>query len=156
VKSKDRTVATNRKARHDYFIDETYETGIVLTGTEIKSVRDGRVNLRDSYAQVKNGELWLIDTHIAPYKQAGRSSHEPKRPRKLLMHRREIDRLQGKVQEKGYTIIPLRLYFRNDKWVKVEIALARGKRLYDKRRAIRERDAQRETERALADRRKRL
>jgi len=156
VKSKDRTVATNRKARHDYFIDETYETGIVLTGTEIKSVRAGRVNLRDSYVQVKNGELWLIDTHIAPYKQAGRSSHEPKRPRKLLMHRREIDRLQGKVQEKGYTIIPLRLYFRNDKWVKVEIALARGKRLYDKRRAIRERDAQRETERALADRRKRL
>ena len=156
MKSKDRTVATNRKARHDYFIDETYETGIVLTGTEIKSVRAGRVNLRDSYAQVKNGELWLIDTHIAPYKQAGRSSHEPKRPRKLLMHRREINRLQGKVQEKGYTIIPLRLYFRNDKWVKVEIALARGKRLYDKRRAIRERDAQRETERALADRRKRL
>jgi len=156
VKSKDRTVATNRKARHDYFIDETYETGIVLTGTEIKSVRDGRVNLRDSYAQVKNGELWLIDTHIAPYKQAGRSSHEPKRPRKLLMHRHEINRLQGKVQEKGYTIIPLRLYFRNDKWVKVEIALARGKRLYDKRQAIRERDAQRETERALADRRKRL
>ncbi len=156
MKSKDRTVATNRKARHDYFIDETYETGIVLTGTEIKSVRDGRVNLRDSYAQVKNGELWLIDTHIAPYKQAGRSSHEPKRPRKLLMHRHEINRLQGKVQEKGYTIIPLRLYFRNDKWVKVEIALARGKRLYDKRQAIRERDAQRETERALADRRKRL
>lgn len=156
MKSKDRTVATNRKARHDYFIDETYETGIVLTGTEIKSVRAGRVNLRDSYAQVKNGELWLIDTHIAPYKQAGRSSHEPKRPRKLLMHRHEINRLQGKVQEKGYTIIPLRLYFRNDKWVKVEIALARGKRLYDKRRAIRERDAQRETERALADRRKRL
>jgi SsrA-binding protein len=156
VKSKDRTVATNRKARHDYFIDETYETGIVLTGTEIKSVRAGRVNLRDSYAQVKKGELWLIDTHIAPYEQAGRSSHEPKRPRKLLMHRREISRLQGKVQEKGYTIIPLRLYFRNNKWVKVEIALARGKRLYDKRRAIRERDAQRETERALADHRKRL
>jgi len=156
VKSKDRTVATNRKARHDYFIDETYETGIVLTGTEIKSVRAGRVNLRDSYAQVKNGELWLIDTHIAPYEQAGRSSHEPKRPRKLLMHRHEINRLQGKVQEKGYTIIPLRLYFRSDKWVKVEIALARGKRLYDKRRAIRERDAQRETERALADRRRGL
>jgi SsrA-binding protein len=156
VKSKDRTVATNRKARHDYFIDETYEAGIVLTGTEIKSVRAGRVNLRDSYAQVKKGELWLMDTHIAPYEQAGRGSHEPKRPRKLLMHRREINRLQGKVQEKGYTIIPLRLYFRNGKWVKVEIALARGKKLYDKRRAIRERDAQRETERALADRRRGL
>ena len=156
MSDKEKTVATNRKARHDYFIDETHETGIVLTGTEIKSVRAGRVNLRDSYAQVKDGELWLIDTHIAPYKQAGRSSHEPKRPRKLLMHRREINRLQGKVQEKGYTIVPLRLYFRNDKWVKVEIGLAHGKRLYDKREAIRKRDAQRETERALADRRKGL
>ncbi len=153
---KSRTVATNRKARHDYFIDETYEAGIVLTGTEIKSVRAGRVNLRDSYVQVKNGELWLIDTHIAPYKQAGHGGHEPKRPRKLLMQRREINRLQGKVQEKGYTIVPLRLYLKNNKWAKVEIALARGKRLYDKRQAIRKHDAQREMERALADRGKRL
>ena len=153
---KSRTVATNRKARHDYFIDETYEAGIVLTGTEIKSARAGRVNLRDSYVQVKDGELWLIDTHIAPYKQAGRSSHEPKRPRKLLMHRREINRLQGKVQEKGYTIIPLRLYLKDSKWAKVEIALARGKKLYDKRQTIRKRDAQREVERTLADRRKGL
>jgi SsrA-binding protein len=148
----EKLVATNRKARHDYFIDETYEAGIVLTGTEIKSVRAGRVNLRDSYVQVKNGELWLIDTHIAPYKQAGRSSHEPKRPRKLLMHCREISRLQGKVQERGYTLIPLRLYLKNNKWAKVEIALARGKKLYDKRQTIRERDVQREMERALAGR----
>jgi SsrA-binding protein len=152
VKGKLKVVAANRKARYDYFIDETYEAGIALTGTEIKSVRAGRVNLRDSYVQVKNGELWLIDTHIAPYKQAGRSSHEPKRPRKLLMHRREISRLQGRVQERGYTLIPLRLYLKNSKWAKVEIALARGKKLYDKRQAIRERDAQREMERALARR----
>lgn len=151
---KSKTIATNRKARHDYFIDETYEAGIVLTGTEIKSVRARRVNLRDSYVQVRNGELWLIDTHIAPYKQARHGGHEPKRPRKLLMHRREIDRLQRKVQEKGYTIVPLRLYLKNGKWAKVEIALARGKKLYDKRRAIREREDRRKVERALARRRK--
>lgn len=156
MKGKEKTVATNRKARHDYFIDETYEAGIVLTGTEIKSIRAGRVNLRDSYVQVRNGELWLIDTHIAPYEQAGRGSHEPKRPRKLLMQRREINRLQGKVQEKGYTIIPLRLYLKEGRWAKVEIALARGKKLYDKRQAIRKRDAQREMERALAGQSKRL
>jgi len=156
VKGKQKLVATNRKARHDYFIDETYEAGIVLTGTEIKSARVGRVNLRDSYVQVKNGELWLIDTHIAPYEQAGHSSHEPKRPRKLLMRRREINWLEGKVQEKGYTLIPLRLYLKDNKWAKVEIALARGKKLYDKRQAIRERDAQREMERGLVRRSKRL
>jgi SsrA-binding protein len=155
-KEKAKTLATNRKARHEYFIDETYEAGIALTGTEIKSARAGRVNLRDSYVQVKNGELWLIDTHIAPYQQAGRSSHEPRRPRKLLMHRREISRLQGKVQEKGYTIVPLRLYLKFSKWAKVEIALARGKKLYDKRQSIRKQDAQRELERALAERNKGL
>jgi SsrA-binding protein len=156
VKGKQKLVATNRKARHDYFIDETYEAGIVLTGAEIKSARVGRVSLRDSYVQVKNGELWLIDTHIAPYEQAGYSSHKPKRPRKLLMQRREINRLQGKVQEKGYAIVPLRFYLKNNKWAKVEIALARGKKLYDKRQAIRKRDTQREMERALAGRDKRL
>jgi SsrA-binding protein len=149
---KSRTVATNRKARHDYFIDETYEAGLVLTGTEIKSVRAGRVNLRDSYVQVKNGELWMVDTHIAPYEQARQGGHDPKRLRKLLMHRREIDRLERKVQEKGYTIVPLRLYLKNNKWAKVEIALARGKRLYDKREAIRKREDRRKVERALARR----
>jgi len=112
--------------------------------------------LRDSYVQLKNGELWLIDTHIAPYKQAGSSSHEPKRPPKLLMNCRESNRLQGKVQEKCYTIVPLRFYLKNNKWAKVEIALARGKKLYDKRQAIRKRDAQREMERALVGRSKRL
>lgn len=150
MKSEERTIATNRKAYHDYFIDETYEAGIVLTGTEVKSVRAGHVNLRDSYVQAKNGELWLIDTHIAPYQQAGYSKHEPKHPRKLLMQRGEINRLQGKVQEKGYTIVPLRLYIKNNKWIKVEIALVRGKKLYDKRQAIRKRDVQREVERELA------
>jgi len=156
MKGKERTIATNRKARHDYFIDETYEAGIILTGTEIKSVRAGKVNLRDSYVQVKNGELWLVDTHIASYEQAGYGGHEPKRPRKLLMRRQEINRLQGRVQEKGYTVIPLRLYLRDNKWAKVEIALARGKKLYDKRQAIRKRDAEREMERELAGRSKRL
>jgi len=156
MNDKQKTIATNRKARHDYFIDETYEAGIVLTGTEIKSVRAGRVNLRDSYVQIKNGELWLIDTHIAPYEQAGRGGHHPQRPRKLLMHRREINRLQGKVQEKGYTLIPLRLYLKENKQAKVEIALARGKKLYDKRQAIRKRDTEREMERELLRRSKRL
>jgi len=156
MKDKQKTIATNRKARHDYFIDETHEAGIVLTGTEIKSVRAGRVNLRDSYVQIKDGELWLIDTHIAPYEQAGRSGHQPTRPRKLLMHRQEINRLQGKVREKGYTIIPLCLYLKENKRAKVEIALARGKKLYDKRQSIRKRDAEREMERELAGRRKEL
>ena len=156
MKGKQKLVATNRKARHDYFIDETYEAGIVLTGTEIKSARVGRVNLQDSYVQVKDGELWLIDTHIAPYEQAGHSSHKPKRSRKLLMRRREINWLESKVQEKGYTLVPLRLYLKDNKWAKVEIALARGKKLYDKRQAIRERDDQREIERGLAKRSKRL
>ncbi len=147
----EKVVATNRKAYHDYFIEETYEAGLVLTGSEIKSIRDGRVNLRGSYVQAKDDELWLIDAHIAPYELAGRQGHEPKRPRKLLMHRREIDRLQSKAQEKGYTIVPLRLYLKNG-WAKVEIALVKGKKLYDKRRLIREREARREAERALARR----
>jgi SsrA-binding protein len=149
-KSDKEIIATNRKAYHDYFIEETYEAGIVLTGSEIKSIRARRVNLRDSYVQVRNGELWLLDTHIAPYKQASLQNHEPKRDRKLLMHRREINRLQGKVQEKGYTIVPLRLYLRNNR-AKVEIALVRGKKLYDKRRAIAKRDADREVQRAVKD-----
>ena len=147
-KSDKKIIATNRKAYHDYFIEESHEAGMVLTGSEIKSIRARRVNLRDSYVQVRNGELWLLDTHIAPYKQASLQNHEPKRDRKLLMHRREINRLQGKVQEKGYTIVPLRLYLRNNR-AKVEIALVRGKKLYDKRRAIAERDAEREMQRAV-------
>jgi len=147
----ERTVATNRKARHDYHIEESFEAGIVLTGSEIKSVRAGRVNLRDSYAIVRDGELWLINAHIAPYSPASRQNHEPRRNRKLLMHRRQIDRLAGQVRERGYTLIPLRLYLRNGK-AKVELALARGKRKYDKRRVIAEREAGRQIERALKER----
>jgi len=148
----EKVIATNRKAYHDYFIDETYEVGIVLTGAEIKSVRAGRVSLRDSFALVKGGEAWLLNAHIAPYKHATHTSHEPKRDRKLLLHRYQINRLREKVREKGYTLVPLRMYLKDNR-AKVEIALVRGKKLYDKRRAIAERDAQREVERALARRR---
>jgi SsrA-binding protein len=146
MRGETRTIATNRKATHDYFIEETYEAGIVLTGTEIKSIRAGRVNLRDSYAQVKDDELWLIGAHVAAYDQASRENHHPRRPRKLLMHRREIARLAGKVQERGYTLVPLRLYIKDNR-AKVELGLGRGKRLYDKRQAIARREAQREVER---------
>ncbi|MFQ6058967.1 MAG: SsrA-binding protein SmpB [Anaerolineae bacterium] len=152
----EKTIAVNRKARHDYFIDETYEAGMVLTGSEIKSLRAGRVNLRDSYAVIKDGEAWLLNVHIAPYKQA--SSHErldPRRTRKLLLHRHQIARLAGKVQAKGYTLVPLRIYLKGGR-AKVEIALARGKKLYDKRAAIAEREAQREMERARQRRAKRI
>jgi len=135
-----KTVATNRKAYHDFFIEETFEAGIALTGTEIKSVRAGRVNLRDSFAQIKGGELWLQNAHISPYEHGNRANHDPKRPRKLLMHKREILRLQGKVQERGYTLVPLRMYIKARR-AKVEIALAKGKKLYDKREAIAKRDA---------------
>ncbi len=146
-----RTLAENRKARHDYSIEETYEAGVALTGTEIKSIRAGRVNLRDSYAQVKGGEMWLFNVHIAPYDQAGYVSHDPMRPRKLLMHRKEINRLAGAVTEKGLALIPLRVYLKNNR-AKIELALARGKKSYDKRDAIAERDSKREVERALRDR----
>ena len=143
-----RALATNRKALHDYFIDEKHEAGIALTGTEVKSIRAGRVNLRDSYVQVRDGELWLVDAHIAPYDQASRENHAPRRDRKLLMHRREINRLDYKVRAKGRTIIPLKMYFSNNR-IKIEIALALGKRTYDKRAAIAEREADRQLRRAL-------
>jgi SsrA-binding protein len=137
-----KVVATNRKARHEYFIEDQYEAGIALTGTEIKSVRAGAVSLGEGYIQVRNGELWLYDVHIAQYEQAGRSSHDPKRPRKLLMHRKEIARLQSSTQERGYTIVPLRMYIKG-KLAKVEIGVVRGKRQYDKREVIAKRDADR-------------
>ena len=143
-----RALATNRKALHDYFIEERHEAGIALTGTEVKSIRAGRVNLRDSYVQVRDGELWLVDAHIAPYDQASRENHAPRRDRKLLMHRREINRLDYKVRAKGRTIIPLKMYFSNNR-IKIEIALALGKRTYDKRAAIAEREADRQLRRAL-------
>lgn len=149
-KSKEpRAVATNRKALHDYFIIERFEAGIVLVGSEVKSIRNGRANLRDSYVQVKHGELWLLDAHIASYDQASRENHEPRRDRKLLMHRKEINRLDQKSQAKGYTIIPLKMYFSDNNHVKVEIALAQGKKMYDKREAIAKRESDRQMRRAL-------
>lgn len=146
-----KVVADNRKARHDYFIEETYEAGIALAGTEVKSIRAGKVSLRDSYAEVLDGEVFLQQMHISPYEKGNRFNHDPKRPRKLLLHKREIKRLLGQTTQKGYTLIPLRLYFKRGR-VKVELALGRGKKLYDKREDIARRDAQREIARALSDR----
>lgn len=144
----EKTVAVNRKARHDYHIEESLEAGLVLTGSEIKAIRAGHVNLRDAYAVIRDGEAWLINAHIGRWGQAGRLGHEPLRDRKLLLHKHQIDRLAEKVQAKGYTLVPLRLYLR-DGLAKVELALAKGKRQYDKREAIAERDAQRQIDRAL-------
>ena len=139
-------IAKNRKARHDYHIDEEFEAGMVLKGTEVKSLRLGRANLKDSYARIKNGEVFVHQMHINPYPFAYYDNHDPLRPRKLLLHKREIKRLYGKVNEKGLTLIPLKMYFKNGK-AKISIALARGKRKYDKRDAIRRREEQREMER---------
>ncbi len=146
MKAAEKVIATNRKAYHDYFIEETLEAGLVLTGTEIKSVRGGRVNLRDSYVRIERGEAWLLNVHIAPYEQGNRYNVNPTRDRKLLLHRLEILRLQAKAQGKGMTIVPLRVYIRGNR-AKVELALAKGKRQYDKREAIAQRDAEREMER---------
>jgi SsrA-binding protein len=144
-------IAANRRARHEYTIEESVEAGLVLTGTEIKSVRAGKVNLQDAYARVENGEAWLHGAHIAPYVQGNRFNVDPVRPRKLLLHRREIDRLLGRAQERGLTLVPLSMYLRNS-YAKVELGIGRGKKLYDKRQAIAEREAQREVERALRGR----
>jgi len=146
-------VSENRKARHDYHIHETYETGIVLTGTEVKSLRAGKANLKDSYARIENGEVMLHNMHISPYEQGNRYNHEPLRTRKLLMHKAEILKLFGKTREKGYALIPLKLYFTRGK-AKLELGLATGKKLYDKRQDIAERDAKRELDRAFRDRQK--
>ncbi|MBI3947164.1 MAG: SsrA-binding protein SmpB [Armatimonadetes bacterium] len=146
-----RVVAANRKARHEYFIEETYEAGIVLTGTEIKSVRAGKVNLQDSFARVEDGEVWAYNLHISPYEAGNRYNVDPKRPRKLLLHRREIERLLGKVDQRGLTLVPLSLYLRRGR-AKLEIGLGRGKRLYDRREDIARRTAERDVERALSER----
>lgn len=143
-------VATNRQARFRYHLLERFECGIVLQGSEVKSLRNGAVQLKDAYAAVRDGEVWLHNAHIAPYPAAARENHEPERPRKLLMHRREIERLIGKTQERGLTLVPTRVYFSGPN-AKVEIALARGKELHDKRRAIKARDQRREIDRALAE-----
>ncbi len=146
-----KVICTNRKARRDYEILETMEAGLVLVGTEVKSLRDGQAQLKDSFAGIDDGELYLYNAHINPYRMGNRFNHEPTRTRKLLMHEREIRRLIGKIQEKGLTLIPLRLYFSDSGKVKVELGLARGKRSYDKRREIAERDAKREMRRAVKD-----
>jgi SsrA-binding protein len=145
----ERVIATNRKARHEYSILETFEAGIALKGAEVKSLRQGRASLQESYAALKNGEVWLLDMHISPYEQAADDSYEPTRKRKLLLHKKEIRRLVGKLAEKGLTLIPLRAYFKHG-IAKVELALAKGKRAYDKREAIKQRDMQRELERGTA------
>jgi SsrA-binding protein len=149
-----KTVATNRKAFRDYEILDRYEAGLVLTGSEIKSIRSGGANIREGYISPRQDELWLLNAHIAAYKPASRTGHDPIRPRKLLLHRREIDRLISRVQERGLTIIPLRLYLK-DGIAKVEIGLARGKRQYDKRAAIAKRDSERQVERLLKRRERR-
>jgi SsrA-binding protein len=146
-----KVVSSNRKARHEYFLEDTFEAGLVLVGSEIKSIRAGHANLRDGFVQVRDGELWLLNVHIADYQQAGPYGHDPLRPRKLLMHRKEINRLINRVQEKGYTLVPTVLYLTGG-LAKVEIALARGKKQYDKRQSLAERDSKRQIDRALRER----
>jgi SsrA-binding protein len=144
-------IATNRKARYQYHFHGTFEAGLVLKGSEIKSIRAGRVSLQEGFVHFEGGEAWLVNVHIAQYDPASRQNHEPRRRRKLLLHRREIDRLQGRAQEKGYTIVPTKLYLKDGR-AKVEIALAKGKKLYDKRQTIAKRDSKRQVERALKER----
>ena len=145
--SEDRVVATNRRARHEYEILETLEAGLVLRGTEVKSLRDGLVNFKDSYATVRNGEAWLRGCHISPYSHGTDANHEPERDRKRLLHKREITKLVGKSSEKGLTVVPLKIYFSRGR-IKIEIGLARGKKLHDKRATLRERETKREMEKA--------
>ena len=146
-----KTVVQNRKARHDYEILDSWETGIVLQGTEVKSLRAGRVNLKDSYATIDHGEVVLHSVHISPYEAANRFNHDPERPRKLLLHRSEIRRLRARTEQQGFTLVPLKIYFKGGR-AKVELAVARGKRQYDKRHDIARREAQRAVERALGER----
>ena len=149
----ERLVADNRKARHDYHVLDTWEAGVVLLGTEVKAIREGRVNLRDSYARVEKGEVWLLNVHISPYSHTGYAHHDERRQRKLLLHDYEIRKLAGRVAEKGLTLVPLRMYFKNGR-VKVQLALAKGKQAHDKRETIRRREIDRETRAALKARRR--
>jgi SsrA-binding protein len=151
TESSEQLIADNRKALHDYHVLETFETGIALLGTEVKGIREGRANLRDSFARVEQGEVWLYNVHINPYSHRGYADHEPRRRRKLLLHREEIRKLIGKTVEKGLTLVPLRLYFKNGK-VKVALALAKGKQAHDKRETIRRREIDRETRAAVKER----
>ena len=148
--SNNRSIATNRRARHEYEILETVEAGLVLRGTEVKSLRDGQVNFKDSYATIRSNEGWLLGCHISPYSHGTDANHDPERDRKLLLHRRELGRLTGKIAERGLTLVPLRLYFKNGR-VKIELGLARGKKLHDKRSTLREREVRREMDRAARD-----
>ena len=145
-------VCQNKKARHDYHIIEVLEVGMVLVGTEVKSLREGRANLKDSYARIRDGELYLVQAHISPYSHASYDNHDPERVRKLLVHKRELKRLTGKTQEKGLTLVPLKIYFKDGK-AKVELALASGKKSYDKRETLKRQTQKREMERAIKDRR---
>ena len=150
----EQTIAQNRRARHEYSIEDTVEAGIVLFGTEIKSIRAGKVNLTDAFARINRGEAWLVGAHIAPWDTASRNNHEAKRERKLLLHRSEIDQLLGKTKAKGLTLVPLRLYITGRGRAKLELGLGRGKQLHDKRRDIAERDARRQMERDVAETRR--
>ena len=148
----EKVVVRNRRARHDYDILETYEAGIALKGTEVKSLREGKASIQDAYAKVEDGEVWLYQMHISPYERGGRFNHDPKRPRKLLLHKYEIKKLIGRTQERGLTLVPLKVYFNDRGIAKIELALAKGKKLYDRRREIARRIEERETERALRGR----
>jgi SsrA-binding protein len=147
-----KTVSTNRKAFHEYHIEERFEAGISLSGTEVKSLREGKANLKESYAKIQKGELFLMNAHISPYSCGNMFNHEPKRTRKLLMHKREIDRLFGKIRERGYTLVPLSIYFNEKNKAKLELGLAKGKTLYDKRESIKRKDERRFNERELRSR----
>ena len=151
INSKNRIVAFNRKAKHDYFILDSFECGIVLTGTEIKSVRAGNLNLKDSYASIENGELFLFGVHISPYEKGTYYNHEPERTRKLLIHKHELIRLRSKTREKGLTLVPMSIYIKENKRAKVEIALARGRTVHDKRDMIADRDAKRNMARVVRE-----
>ncbi len=151
---KGKVIANNKKARHDYFIEDTYEVGIVLTGTEVKSIRMGRVNLKDGYAEVDGGEVILHNVHISPYEKGNIYNVDPVRPRKLLLHKREIRKLIGLTTQQGYTLVPLRLYINDRGLVKIELAIAKGKKLYDKRESIAKKDAERRIQKELRQRQK--
>ena len=153
--SNDRTIAVNRRARHEFSIEDSMEAGIVLTGTEIKSIRAGKVNLADSFARINRDEAWLVGAHIAPWEGGNRENHEPKRDRKLLLHRDQIDELLGKTKAKGLTLVPLKLYITARGKAKLELGVGKGKQLYDRRRELAERESKREVERELAESRRR-
>lgn len=154
-KGEGKLIAQNRKARHDYFVEDTYEAGVVLQGTEIKSIRAGRVNLKDSFARIQQGEVYLYNMHVSPYEQGNRYNHDPLRTRKLLLHRKQINKLIGDTKEQGYSLIPLKLYLKNG-YAKILIGLAKGKKKYDKREDLKKKEAKRDIERAFKERQRNI